>query len=116
MPKRSLRLCAAPGCRELVPFGRCRKCQQKIKPKRDVARQRLYGRKWRAARARHLAGEPWCRQHLKDELGHVPANEVDHIIPHHGDVEIFWDESNWQSLCKSCHSAKTAREVGFIKS
>jgi 5-methylcytosine-specific restriction enzyme A len=36
---------------------------------------------------------------------------VDHITPHKGDRQMFWDRSNWQSLCHRCHSRKTAREV-----
>ncbi len=40
------------------------------------------------------------------------ATEVDHIIPHKGDMSLFWDPSNWQSLCHACHSRKTAREDG----
>ena len=32
---------------------------------------------------------------------------VDHIIPHRGDPELFWDRSNWQALCKNCHDRKT---------
>ena len=37
---------------------------------------------------------------------------VDHIIPHKGDKVLFWDRSNWQPLCKTCHDTKTAREDG----
>jgi hypothetical protein len=40
------------------------------------------------------------------------ANVVDHIIPHRGDMELFWDESNWQSMCEPCHNRKTASEDG----
>ena len=40
----------------------------------------------------------------------VKASVVDHIIPHRGDAKLFWDESNWQSLCKSCHDHKTMTE------
>ncbi|WP_304879789.1 HNH endonuclease [uncultured Parasutterella sp.] len=25
---------------------------------------------------------------------------------------MFWDESNWQALCKRCHDRKTAAEDG----
>ena len=28
---------------------------------------------------------------------------VDHIKPHKGDLNLFWDQDNWQPLCKSCH-------------
>ena len=35
---------------------------------------------------------------------------VDHIIPHKGNLELFWDEDNLQALCKPCHDRKTAKE------
>jgi len=35
---------------------------------------------------------------------------VDHIVPHKGDMELFWNIDNWQALCKKCHDQKTARE------
>jgi 5-methylcytosine-specific restriction protein A len=42
----------------------------------------------------------------------VRATELDHIIPHKGNNELFWDESNHQGLCKHHHSLKTAKEDG----
>ena len=35
---------------------------------------------------------------------------VDHIDPHRGDDQKFWDEENLQSLHKSCHDLKTRHE------
>jgi len=35
---------------------------------------------------------------------------VDHIKPHKGDMELFWDSDTWQPLCKSCHDSIKARE------
>ncbi|MGI6721758.1 MAG: HNH endonuclease [Anaerovoracaceae bacterium] len=32
------------------------------------------------------------------------------MVPHRGDQKLFWDRSNWQSLCKSCHDSKTMTE------
>ena len=32
------------------------------------------------------------------------------IIPHCGDRDLFWAVKNWQALCHSCHSKKTAAE------
>ena len=65
---------------------------------------------WRRARAAWLREHPLCRMH--GELGQVvPATVVDHIVPHRGDVEVFWDRGRWQSLCKRCHdSHKQAQE------
>jgi hypothetical protein len=47
-----------------------------------------------------------------------PAKVVDHIVPHRGDMSLFWDRANWQSLCANCHSSykqrleKSGREAG----
>jgi 5-methylcytosine-specific restriction protein A len=46
-----------------------------------------------------------------ERLGIVKAAEhVDHIEPHDGDLEKFWNQDNWQGLCASHHSRKTRRE------
>ena len=34
---------------------------------------------------------------------HTPAQVTDHITPHKGDLALFWDRNNWQSLCKWHH-------------
>ena len=39
-----------------------------------------------------------------------PATVVDHIVPHRGDMQLFWDQNNWQPLCKDCHDRKTGME------
>ena len=44
------------------------------------------------------------------------AEVVDHVIPHKGDETLFWDQTNWQGLCKPHHSRdKQAEERGFRK-
>lgn len=35
---------------------------------------------------------------------------VDHIEPHRGDYDLFWDIYNHQSLCKLHHDAAKQRE------
>ena len=40
------------------------------------------------------------------------ATVVDHITPHKGNQQLFWDRNNWQPLCKQCHDRKTATEDG----
>lgn len=43
--------------------------------------------------------------------GSCPELVADHILPHRGDEEAFWDRLNLQCLCKSCHDgAKQAEE------
>jgi hypothetical protein len=41
----------------------------------------------------------------------TPATVVDHIIPHTGDPELFWDVDNLQGLCDPCHNSKTWYET-----
>lgn len=74
----------------------------------DMAR--LYNQQWRRARKVFLQEHPLCRLHR--ERGQiVPATVVDHRIPHRGDPTLFWDRTNWQGLCKTCHdSHKQAQE------
>lgn len=38
------------------------------------------------------------------------ASLVDHRIPHRGDQALFWDKSNWQSMCTTHHSSDKQRE------
>jgi 5-methylcytosine-specific restriction protein A len=40
-----------------------------------------------------------------------PASILDHIMPHRGIPALFWDQTNWQGLCVTCHGRKTARET-----
>lgn len=70
---------------------------------------RLYDQKrWRRASRDFLQRNPLCR--MCTEVGHTKlAVLVDHIIPHKGDPELFWDQAgNWQSLCATCHSGPKA--------
>lgn len=108
MPSRMLKPCSYPGCNKLVKSGRCEEHQQPQQSQRDPARQRLYGRKWQKRRASHLAAHPWCAHCLSQGI-YTPATDVHHVIPHRGDVNIFWS-SPLESLCHSCHSKETARE------
>ncbi|WP_153740920.1 HNH endonuclease [Marinobacter nauticus] len=117
MPQRPLKPCSAPACRELVRGQRfCEKHQhladqhkRSHDQRRGSSAKRGYGYKWQKARERFLQSHPLC---IKcHENGRVKAaTDVDHIVPHRGDMKLFWDDSNWQALCHSCHSEKTASE------
>lgn len=92
--------------------------RHKAPAKRDVTgaivkdeRGHLYGHRWREARLKFLARHPLC-QDCKHEGIRTPATEVDHMIPHRGDLALFWNKGNWQGLCKTHHSRKTATENG----
>lgn len=119
------KLCCAAGCDDLaLPGGpRCADHQAerdaRVKAARDRAKAgveahgggRLYrSQRWKDERVVWLERHPHCAECAKDGLV-VAASEVDHIEPHRGDPKRFWSRKNWQSLCKPCHSRKTAREV-----
>lgn len=79
--------------------------------KRGSAAKRWYDAKWIKIRNLVRAEEPLCRYCLKE--GRTTATqEIDHILPHKGNRELFIDRTNLQGLCKRCHSSKTAREDG----
>ena len=123
-----LKLCAYPGCRMPVPVtekycavhkqrGQAR--EAKFAQDRESRRLRYkgtssargYSYRWKKLRDRYIAQHPHCEECLKEGRV-VLATDVDHIRPHKGDIDLLYDETNLQSLCKSCHSRKTAREDG----
>jgi 5-methylcytosine-specific restriction enzyme A len=92
---------------------------------RGSASARGYTSRWRKASQTFLKRNPLCV--LCEAQGEIVAAELtDHIVPHRmskalesGDrvmiaaaQTLFWDQENWQALCWSCHSIKTAREDG----
>ena len=79
--------------------------------RRESSSRRGYGSRWRKARAVFLDKNPLC-VHCQRVGVVTAATDVDHIKPHKGDEGLFWDESNWQPLCHSCHSRKTVVEDG----
>lgn len=64
--------------------------------------------RWRKLRAAQLEREPLCR-YCKRQGRITVATVCDHVIPHKGDLTLFW-KGNLSSLCASCHSAVKQRE------
>jgi 5-methylcytosine-specific restriction protein A len=109
MALRSMKPCNKLGCHTLTRDRYCEDHKQLITNydnHRGTAAQRGYGARWRKVRAYYLAKNPICLR-----CGDI-ATVVDHITPHKGDMILFWDKTNWQPLCKSCHDRKTAAEDG----
>jgi 5-methylcytosine-specific restriction protein A len=79
---------------------------------RATAAQRGYGYRWQRARKIFLRSHPLCAECLRKFDCPTPATVVDHIRPHRGDPNLFWDKDNWQALCKQCHDRKTAEQDG----
>lgn len=71
--------------------------------RRGTAAERGYGARWQATRVGFLRRHPLCE--CCKANGRVTAAEVvDHIVPHKGDMGLFWDRANWQALCNvPCH-------------
>ena len=87
----------------------------RVKPsqtEQDKALHRLYcTSRWQQIRQMVLLDDPLCRECAKQGKL-VPAAVVDHIVPHKGDLDLFYDLNNLQPLCKRCHDIKTVREDG----
>ena len=112
--------CAEPACAVLLPAGTSR-CPAHAKVqdlKRGTAQERGYTSRWATRAALFRKAYPLCGMRPEGqtpvgsrcyEEGRItPATEVDHIIPHRGNPDLFWDEiNNWGSLCGPCHKAKT---------
>jgi 5-methylcytosine-specific restriction protein A len=85
--------------------------QQTQDKKRGTAHQRGYDGRWRKAREGFLNKHPLCTHCAASNIIES-AVVVDHIVPHKGDKDAFWNRANWQPLCKRCHDIKTATEDG----
>ena len=125
-PIRIKRPCSHPGCRELIDRGRCAAHQVKADMQRaaqvrqydqtrGTAAQRGYDARWQKYSVWYRQRNPLCVHCLAE--GRLTSVEhgghVDHITPVTGpDDPLFWDPTNHQSLCTSCHSVKTASEDG----
>tara|TARA_B100001063_G_scaffold247320_1_gene292610 strand:+ start:5318 stop:5635 length:318 start_codon:yes stop_codon:yes gene_type:complete len=70
--------------------------------------QRGYGRDWELIRKQALKRDAYLCQSCRATGKYIKATTVDHIkAKEHGGTDAM---SNLQSLCDSCHKAKTARE------
>ena len=69
---------------------------------------RGYGYAWQKARLGFLSSNPLCVM-CRDDGRVELATVVDHIVPHRGDMSVFWNRSNWQSLCSTHHSSDKQR-------
>lgn len=120
MPYAAAKGCTKPGCSGLIRNGVCTGCGPQ-RQKRDrthdnnrgTAHQRGYGSNWQKLRRMHLAREPLCYD-CKNNGGYnmgggvlTVATEVHHIIAKRDGGDNSFD--NLMSLCKTCHSKRTAR-------
>lgn len=117
MPSLPRRPCSKQGCPNLAEHGK-RYCANHAGYEKAVAReydkrrgtftQRNYPAEWKRYRLAYLQEHPFCVKCGR------PSTDVDHIKPVVNGAQDpnFWNPSNHQALCHSCHSRKTASENG----
>ena len=112
MALKPLRPCRHSGCPALTREGYCPQHKPSKAPRRGSAEYHGWYSLpvWtKDLRPAQLLREPWCRECAKRGV-RTRATGVDHVRPHRGDWALFIDPANHQSLCKSCHDRKTAKE------
>ncbi|GAC40847.1 HNH endonuclease signature motif containing protein [Paenibacillus popilliae] len=108
------KFCRKTGCNNLTTDIYCeahKVSRYSYDKHRESAAKRGYDHRWRKGRLKFLQKHPLCK-HCFDAGKLTGATVVDHILPHKGDRKLFWNRKNWQGLCDSCHSVKTAKEDG----
>lgn len=110
MPTAAPRVCS---CGQTVAYGAVCACQRQRRAEskarfdqtRPNATARGYNSRWEQARRDFLADHSRCSYFACNAL----ATVVDHVIPHRGDMRLFWDRKNWQSLCFHHHNSAKQR-------
>ena len=115
-----MKFCVHPGCTTRFdgPGSRCPEHgRQHERVTRGTATERLYDWRWRKAAKSFLQRFPLCGQRPRGvapvmsrcylEARVTAAVQVDHVEPHRGDLRKFWDEENWQALCRTCGARKS---------
>ena len=112
VPSKPLKPCRQPGCKNVTASLYCEThVLNKKDTKRGSAAKRGYGSRWQKYRRVYLINHPFCVECAKENVITL-ATVVDHVTPHKGSLELFWDEENHQPLCKRHHDIKTQREDG----
>lgn len=112
MPIKPPTLCSVPSCRaSALKFGRCELHSRRHNREGHKNNAFYHSWDWKCVRLQRLEDYPLCEICERAEEPRItPATEVDHVIPiEAGGAPL--DQANLQSLCKSCHSAKTWAEV-----
>jgi 5-methylcytosine-specific restriction protein A len=113
--------CRAPGCKELVTGSYCGKheCKKEAEVKvqrikydkeRGTSASRGYSYRWTKYSLQYRKNHPLCV--MCEAKGKLTLAEcVDHIeAVEDKDDPKFWDASNHQSLCNTCHNIKSEAE------
>ncbi|WP_141434394.1 HNH endonuclease [Bacillus sp. 03113] len=111
MPSKPLKPCNNHGCPNLTRERYCEDHKQlyyKYDQNRGTSAQRGYGARWRKYSQWFRKKNPICVS-----CRSAPSAHTDHITAVSGPNDpLFWDPTNHQALCHSCHSRKTVKEDG----
>lgn len=66
--------------------------------------------RWQKLRLQIFARDLFTCQMCKRIEGDTSQLVCDHVEPHGGCERMFWDETNLQCLCKSCHDGEKQRQ------
>lgn len=85
-----------------------------LDPALAAAKRIRNGSRWQHVRRAHLQRSPLCLD-CKVAGCTRAAVDVDHVIPlvtlvRTNQLQLAYDETNLRSLCRACHSKKSARE------
>lgn len=82
--------------------------------RRGSARERGYGHRWDQTSAGFKRRHQLCLG--CEAVGRVTATTTtDHVVPHKGNMAIFWDASRWQPACDWHHSAVKQQLEGMFE-
>jgi 5-methylcytosine-specific restriction enzyme A len=100
MSRNTPHLCAHPGCPAILEHGPGRCPEHRGKPRPGTPG---YGARWRRLRTAYAREHPHCETPGCGK----PVADVDHIDGARPGDPTFYDWTNLQSLCRSCHRRKT---------
>jgi 5-methylcytosine-specific restriction protein A len=119
MPHKPMRPCRYSRCPQLTDdkTGYCdahrQQVQRQYDRERGSANERGYDYHWQQYSKHYLMEHPLCALCAKKAPPVIKASEcIDHIIPHRGDYNLFWNRNNHQPACLECNSVKAATEEG----
>ncbi len=88
-----------------------------LRDPRPSAYHRGYTKRWAKASKAFRVRYPLCgmrpygqapvMSQCHDQQRVTAATQTDHVQPHRGEARLFWDEANWQALCRACGARKS---------
>ncbi len=116
------KLCKKPGCSCSAIPG-MNYCKRHAAMEGTEQPRKVFNKRGKSSQWHDLYNTSRWRKTSKDFLKKYPqcficgkpARIADHITPHRGDLTLFYDESNLQPMCWSCHTRKTFAENNYFR-